>query len=322
VTDHMQFPGLSADTETPKAPQRADEARAQGCPFGQGGALAPHASHVPEANEGWHEAQLDFSKSMSYGDYLSLESILSAQHPLSPDHNEMLFIIQHQTSELWMKLALYELRAALGCVRRDELPPAFKMLARVSRILEQLVQAWNVLATMTPSEYTAMRPYLGASSGFQSYQYRQIEFLLGNKNAQMLKPHTHRPDVLAEVSAALEAPSFYDEVVRLLARRGFAIAPERLQRDWTQPTPHDPTVEAAWLEVYRNPSQHWDLYEMAEELVDLEDAFRQWRFRHVTTVERIIGFKQGTGGTSGAPYLRKMLDVVLFPELWHVRTVL
>jgi tryptophan 2,3-dioxygenase len=283
----------------------------------------PDASNGAQSStNGWHGARLDFSKSMSYGDYLSLDRILSAQHPLSPDHNEMLFIVQHQTSELWMKLALYELHAALDCVKRDALPPAFKMLARISRILEQLVQAWSVLATLTPSEYTAMRPYLGTSSGFQSYQYRQIEFLLGNKNVQMLKPHEHRPDVLAVVRAALEAPSFYDEVVRLLARRGFAIDPARLERDWTQPTIHDATVEAAWLEVYRNPSQHWELYEMAEELVDLEDAFRQWRFRHVTTVERIIGFKQGTGGTSGAPYLRKMLDVVLFPELWHVRTVL
>jgi tryptophan 2,3-dioxygenase len=330
MTDHMQTPGL------PGSPDESGAAQAQGgCPFGHGSgsAAAAHAAsapHVPAADNegdsdsdnGWHNAQLDFSKSMSYGDYLSLGSILSAQHPLSPDHNEMLFIIQHQTSELWMKLALYELRAALTAVHRDELPPAFKMLARVSRIMEQLVQAWSVLSTMTPSEYTAMRPYLGSSSGFQSHQYRQIEFLLGNKNELMLKPHAHRPDVLAEVQATLEAPSFYDEVIRLLARRGFAIAPERLERDWTQPTTHDASVEAAWLEVYRNPSQHWELYEMAEELVDLEDAFRQWRFRHVTTVERIIGFKQGTGGTSGALYLRKMLDVVLFPELWHVRTML
>ena len=316
MTDHMQRP---------------DDEPARGCPFGHGAAVGTHAAaaagsahapHVPGGGDGWHDAQLDFSESMSYGDYLSLGSILSAQHPLSPDHNEMLFIIQHQTSELWMKLGLYELRAALAAVCRDDLPPAFKMLARLSRILEQLVQAWSVLATMTPSEYTAMRPYLGASSGFQSYQYRQLEFLLGNKNEQMLKPHAHRPDVLAQVRATLEAPSFYDEVIRLLARRGFAIAPQRLNRDWTEPTQHDASVEAAWLEVYRNPSQHWELYEMAEELVDLEDAFRQWRFRHVTTVERIIGFKQGTGGTSGAPYLRKMLDVVLFPELWHVRTLL
>ncbi|MEZ2352755.1 tryptophan 2,3-dioxygenase [Caballeronia sp. RCC_10] len=289
----------------------------KGCPFGHGAAASPEGE-----KEGWHDAQLDFSDSMSYGDYLGLDSILTAQHPLSPDHNEMLFIVQHQTSELWMKLALYELRAALDSVHRDELPPAFKMLARVSRIFEQLVQAWNVLATMTPSEYTAMRPYLGASSGFQSHQYRQIEFLLGNKNVQMLKPHAHRPDILGQVRETLEMPSFYDEVIRLLARRGFDIAPERLERDWTQPTTHDASVEAAWLAVYRNPSEHWELYEMAEELVDLEDAFRQWRFRHVTTVERIIGFKQGTGGTAGAPYLRRMLDVVLFPELWHVRTVL
>lgn len=282
------------------------------------------ASSAPEPtyDAGWHNAQLDFSKSMSYGDYLSLDSILHAQHPLSPDHNEMLFIIQHQTSELWMKLALYELRAVLERVRHDRLPSAFKMLARVSRIMEQLVQAWNVLATLTPSEYTAMRPYLGSSSGFQSYQYRLIEFMLGNKNARMLAPYAHRPDVLAEVTAALEAPSLYDEVVRLIARRGFDIAPARLERDWTQPTTPDATVEAAWLAVYRNPSQYWGLYKMAESLVDLEDVFRQWRFRHVTTVERIIGNKQGTGGTSGATYLRKMLDVVLFPELWHVRTLL
>ncbi|MGN6665684.1 MAG: tryptophan 2,3-dioxygenase [Trinickia sp.] len=321
TTGHMRLPD-APDTAEPVA-----EA-AGGCPFGHGGEATPSdasakaAPHVPTTDAGWHDAQLDFSKSMSYGDYLSLGSILHAQHALSPDHNEMLFIIQHQTSELWMKLALYELRAALRNVQRDALPPAFKMLARVSRIMEQLVQAWSVLATLTPSEYTAMRPYLGSSSGFQSYQYRQIEFVLGNKNAQMLKPHAHRPEVFAEVKATLEAPSFYDEVVQLLARRGFAIAPDRLARDWTQPTAYDASVEAAWLEVYRNPSQHWELYEMAEELVDLEDAFRQWRFRHVTTVERIIGYKQGTGGTSGAPYLRKMLDVVLFPELWHVRTVL
>jgi tryptophan 2,3-dioxygenase len=303
-----------------------------GCPFGHG-ASAPGERGAAPAGEnaraagadspaGWHDAQLDFSESMSYGDYLSLDAVLNAQHPLSPDHNEMLFIIQHQTSELWMKLALYELHAALAAVKRDELPPAFKMLARVSRVLEQLVQAWNVLATMTPSEYTAMRPYLGASSGFQSYQYRQLEFLLGNKNAQMLKPHAHRPAVLAQVKATLEAPSLYDEVIRMLARRGFAIDAGRLERDWTEPTQYDPTVEGAWLEVYRNPSEHWDCYEMAEELVDLEDAFRQWRFRHVTTVERIIGFKQGTGGTAGVPYLRKMLDIVLFPELWRVRTLL
>jgi len=311
-------------TQLPDDPRAGAESAHGKRPSGSGvGAHTPHMSvDAPNESAGWHDARLDFSKSMSYGDYLHLDALLSAQHPLSPDHNEMLFIIQHQTSELWLKLALYELRAATAAVHRDELPPAFKMLARVSRIFEQLVQAWSVLATMTPSEYTAMRPYLGGSSGFQSYQYRLLEFMLGNKNPQMLKPHAHRPEIQDEVREALEAPSFYDEVVRLLARRGFDISPSRLERDWTQPTEHDASVEAAWLEVYRDPSRHWDLYEMAEELVDLEDEFRQWRFRHVTTVERIIGFKQGTGGTAGASYLRKMLDVVLFPELWHVRTVL
>ncbi|WP_353192946.1 tryptophan 2,3-dioxygenase [Pandoraea pnomenusa] len=318
----------SPDTKRDDQTSSTETTPAQGgCPFGHGagdaaqepsGAAAPTSANATQ----WHDAKLDFSKSMSYGDYLSLDPILNAQHPRSTDHNEMLFIIQHQTSELWMKLALFELQAASASVHDDQLPPAFKMLARVSRILEQLVQAWSVLATMTPSEYSSMRPSLGSSSGFQSYQYRILEFMLGNKNAAMLKPHEHRPDLYKQVEAALNAPSFYDEVVRLLARRGFEISPQRLERDWTKPTPHDKSVEAAWLEVYRNPSQHWELYEMAEELVDLEDAFRQWRFRHVTTVERIIGFKQGTGGTNGAPYLRKMLDVVLFPELWHVRTLL
>ncbi|MCI3205597.1 MULTISPECIES: tryptophan 2,3-dioxygenase [Pandoraea] len=326
-TSHV--PPSSTDTPAGEgAAPSPTQASSGGCPFGHrsdetAGAPKTEAPASMSANaNAWHDAQLDFSKSMSYGDYLSLDPILNAQHPRSTDHNEMLFIIQHQTSELWMKLALYELQAARTAVHNDELPPAFKMLARVSRILEQLVQAWSVLATMTPSEYSSMRPSLGSSSGFQSYQYRILEFMLGNKNVAMLQPHSHRPDLFQQVEAALKAPSFYDEVVRLLARRGFAIAPARLDRDWTKPTPHDKTVEAAWLEVYRNPSQHWELYEMAEELVDLEDAFRQWRFRHVTTVERIIGFKQGTGGTNGAPYLRKMLDVVLFPELWHVRTLL
>ncbi|WP_454722341.1 MULTISPECIES: tryptophan 2,3-dioxygenase [Cupriavidus] len=268
----------------------------------------------------WHDAQMDFAKDMSYGDYLALDQILTAQHPLSPEHNEMLFIVQHQTSELWMKLALHELRAARECVRNDQLPPAFKMLTRVSRIMEQLVQAWNVLATMTPPEYSAMRPYLGMSSGFQSYQYREIEFILGNKNAAMLRPHAHRPEHLALVETALRTPSLYDEAIRLMARRGFAIDAACVERDWTRPAGENASVEAAWLEVYRQPDAHWELYELGEKFVDLEDAFRQWRFRHVTTVERVIGFKRGTGGTEGVSYLRKMLDVVLFPELWKLRT--
>ena len=265
-------------------------------------------------------AKLDFARDMSYGDYLHLDQVLTAQHPLSPNHNEMLFIVQHQTSELWMKLMLHELRAAIGHIARDELPPAFKMLARVSRIMEQLVHAWDVLATMTPPEYSAIRPYLSSSSGFPSWQYRCIEFSLGNKNAAMLEPHAHRADLLEHVQAAYRAPSLYDEALRLLARRGLAVPATHTERDWTRPYASSDAVEAAWLVVYRDPEHHWDLYQLGEELTDLEDAFRLWRFRHVTTVERIIGFKRGTGGTSGVGYLRKMLDVVLFPEIWKLRT--
>ena len=266
------------------------------------------------------KAQLDFSQSMSYGDYLQIDTILSAQKPLSPAHDEMLFIIQHQTSELWMKLMLHELTAAVACIAKDDLGAAFKMLARVSKIMEQLVHAWDVLATMTPPEYSAIRPYLGPSSGFQSYQYRCIEFALGNKNAAMLKPHAHHPERLALVRSYYEAPSLYDESLRLLARQGLPIPDSHLNRDWTQPYQASPEVEAAWLTVYRAPEKYWDLYQLGEKLTDIEDAFRLWRFRHVTTVERIIGFKRGTGGTGGVSYLRKMLDVVLFPELWQLRT--
>ena len=268
------------------------------------------------------KAQLDFSRSMSYGDYLHLDALLDAQKPLSPDHNELLFIIQHQTSELWMKLMLHELRAAIANVAADELGAAFKMLSRVSKIMEQLVHAWDVLATMTPPEYSAIRPYLANSSGFQSAQYRCIEFALGNKNAAMLKPHQHRADLLAMVQAAFDAPSLYDEALRLLARRGIAIPASHTERDWTQPYEASEQVVEAWLVAYRAPKQHWDLYQLGEELTDLEDAFRLWRFRHVTTVERVIGFKRGTGGTGGVSYLRKMLDVVLFPEIWTLRTSL
>lgn len=267
-----------------------------------------------------HDAKLDFSADMSYGDYLHLDQVLTAQHPLSPDHNEMLFIVQHQTSELWMKLMLHELRAAIAAVAADSLPAAFKMLARVSKIMEQLVHAWDVLATMTPPEYSAIRPYLANSSGFQSWQYRCIEFSLGNKNAAMLKPHEHRPDLLAHVEAAWRAPSLYDEALRLMARRGLPVPASHVERDWTQPYVADDAVEQAWLAVYRAPETHWDLYQLGEELTDLEDAFRLWRFRHVTTVERVIGFKRGTGGTNGVGYLRKMLDTVLFPEIWKLRT--
>ena len=279
---------------------------------------APRGEHIVR-DEG---AQLDFSGDMSYGDYLQLDRILNAQKPLSPDHNELLFIVQHQTSELWMKLMLHELGAAVGAVARDQLQPAFKMLARVSKIMEQLVHAWDVLATMTPPEYSAIRPYLGHSSGFQSWQYRCIEFSLGNKNAAMLQPHAHLPDLLATVEAAWRAPGLYDEALRLLARRGIAVPASHLERDWTQPYTPDAAVEQAWLTVYRDPQRHWDLYQLGEELTDLEDAFRLWRFRHLTTVERVIGFKRGTGGTGGVSYLRRMLDTELFPELWALRTQL
>lgn len=282
--------------------------------------MSMNTSERPEDIVRNEKAQLDYARDMTYSDYLHLDELLGAQHPLSPEHNEMLFIVQHQTSELWMKLMLHELRAAIANVAQDRLPPAFKMLARVSKIMEQLVHAWDVLATMTPPEYSALRPYLAHSSGFQSHQYRQIEFLLGNKNAAMLKPHAHRPDLLAPVQAAFEAPSLYDESLRLLARNGLELPASHLDRDWTQPYRADADVEAAWLAVYRQPEHYWNLYQLGEKLTDLEDAFRQWRFRHVTTVERVIGFKRGTGGTSGVAYLRKMLDVVLFPEIWALRT--
>jgi tryptophan 2,3-dioxygenase len=255
-----------------------------------------------------------------YGDYLHLDEILGAQHPRSPDHNEMLFIVQHQTSELWIKLMLHELRAARSAIAGDELPSAFKMLARVSRIMEQLVHSWDVLATMTPPEYSAIRPFLATSSGFQSWQYRVLEFLLGNKKRSMLEPHRHRPTAFAEVETALSEPSLYDETLRLLDRRGVPVPESHLDRDWTQPYTASEDVMEAWLVVYRDPTQHWDLYQLGEELTDLEDAFRLWRFRHVTTVERIIGSRMGTGGTSGVGYLRSMLDVVLFPEIWELRT--
>jgi len=256
----------------------------------------------------------------SYGDYLALDKLLGAQKPRSTNHNEMLFIIQHQTTELWLKLVLHELRAARARIATDDLAPAFKMLARVSRIMAQLIQAWDVLSTLTPSEYLAFRDTLGKASGFQSQQYRLIEFLLGNRNPGMLAPHRHRQDLHDQLAAELASPSLYDEAIRFLARRGFALSPAAVTRDWSVARAPDPTVEAAWIAAYRDPSHHWEVYELAEELVDLEDYFRQWRFRHVTTVERVIGSRRGTGGTAGVPYLKSLLEVRLFPELWDLRT--
>jgi len=274
---------------------------------------------TPADHEG---ARLDFSGAMSYGDYLRLDTMLGAQQPRSSDHNEMLFIVQHQASELWMKLVLHELSAARDHVRRDDLQPAFKMLARVARIMAQLNQSWDVLSTLTPAEYSSFRDSLGASSGFQSYQYRRIEFLLGNKSAVTMEPHRHRPDLFEPLAQALAEPSLYDEAIRVLAKRGLPIDPACVERDWRVCHAFNESVCAAWVEVYRNTQKHWDLYELAEKLVDLEDAFRQWRFRHATTVERVIGFKRGTGGTAGVAYLRRLLDIVLFPELWRARTEL
>jgi tryptophan 2,3-dioxygenase len=267
-------------------------------------------------------ALTDFSSRMSYGDYLQLDKILNAQSPLSKAHDEMLFIIQHQTSELWMKLAIHELSAAARTIAQDELQPAFKMLARVARIMEQLNSAWDVLRTMTPSEYTHFRSSLGQSSGLQSYQYRAIEYLAGNKNVAMLKPHEHRQELYDWLDGLRHRPSLYDEAIAILKRRGFAIDSIVLEGDKAEPYQRNDSVKAAWVQIYRDPARYWELYELAEKLVDFEDYFRRWRFNHVTTVERVIGFKRGTGGTSGVAYLRRMLEVVLFPELWDARTEL
>ena len=268
------------------------------------------------------EAHTDFAGAMSYGDYLQLDTLLRAQQPRSDSHDEMLFIIIHQATELWMKLTLHELDAARRLIMADDLAPAFKHLARVSRIQSQLIQSWDVLSTMTPSDYSRFRDALGRSSGFQSAQYRLIEFALGNKQDAMLAPHKHRADVNAQLERALATPSIYDEAIRLLARRGFAIDSAVLERDVREPYHADPSVLTAWARVYRDPKRYWDLYQLAEELIDLEDWFQQWRFRHVTTVQRIIGRKRGTGGTAGVGYLRQVLDVTFFPELWDVRTEL
>ncbi|MDP5307090.1 tryptophan 2,3-dioxygenase [Paracoccus spongiarum] len=262
---------------------------------------------------------MSFRDRMSYGDYLGLDAVLSAQHPRSAAHDEMLFIIQHQTSELWMKLALHEMDAARGLIAAGDLQPAFKMLARVARIMEQLNSAWDVLRTMTPSDYTDFRAALGESSGFQSWQYRMIEFVAGNRNMAMIGPHEHRPDLAGALRSEAARPSLYDVVLGRLAVAGFDVAP-RSRLD----CPHQPeaAVIAAWERVYRDPRTHWELYELAEKLMDFEDYFRRWRFNHVTTVERVIGFKRGTGGTGGVSYLRRMLEAVLFPDLWQVRTQL
>lgn len=257
---------------------------------------------------------------MSYGDYLNLEKLLSAQHPASEQHDEMLFVIIHQVTELWMKLSLHELNAVHAQIRSGELDPAFKMLSRVARIQSQLVQSWEVLSTMTPSDYASFRGQLGKSSGFQSFQYRAIEFLLGNKNPQIIEVFRSDGEVYERLKRALERPSIYDEALRLLSRRGLSIPRSKLERDFSRPYERDDEVETAWQEVYRDVKTHWDLYELAEKLVDLEQKFQQWRFSHMKTVERIIGLKRGTGGSSGVKYLNEVLKLCFFPELWSVRT--
>ncbi|MBR9863385.1 MAG: tryptophan 2,3-dioxygenase [Rhodobacteraceae bacterium] len=268
------------------------------------------------------EATLSFKDKMSYTDYLGLDAILTAQHPLSDAHDEMLFIVQHQASEVWLRLAIYELNAARDLIARNETRPAFKMLTRVARIFEQLNSAWDVLRTMTPSEYTQFRDALGHSSGFQSHQYRLVEYLVGNRNHTMLKPHEHRYDLHQALVDELARPSLYDVVLRHLAGLGFDVPEDVLERDVAVKLPHNDGVQAVWKEIYQDPHKHWLAYELAEKLVDFEDYFRRWRFNHVTTVERIIGNKKGTGGTGGVSYLQNMLKVELFPELWSVRTVL
>ncbi len=267
-------------------------------------------------------AQMSFDGRMSYGDYLHLDAVLGAQHPQSAAHDEMLFIIQHQTSELWMRLAIHELGAARDALSSGSARPAFKMLTRVARIFEQLNNAWDVLRTMTPSEYTEFRASLGQSSGFQSWQYRMIEFAVGNRNVAMIEPHAHRPGIADMLRAELTRPSLYDTALRLLDAAGHTVPEQVLGRDLSRPYRADDGVMEAWAQVYRDPQANWELYELAEKLVDFEDYFRRWRFNHVTTVERIIGFKRGTGGTSGTAYLRRMLEVEIFPELWHLRTAL
>jgi tryptophan 2,3-dioxygenase len=262
----------------------------------------------------------DLGASQSYGDYLQLGKILDAQKPLSTEHDEMLFIVVHQTSELWMRLFLHELGGVLACVQRDDLDPSFKMLGRISRVQNQLIATWEVLSTMTPAEYSAFRNALGRSSGFQSWQYRLLEFQLGNKHAEMLAVHQRDPEAHAALARALEAPSLYDEVLRLLSRRGYGIPESHLARDFREPYSASKQVAGAWLGVYHNAEKDWDLYELAERLVDLDHKFQLWRVHHLKTVERIIGYKPGTGGTGGVSYLAKALELKFFPELWQVRT--
>ena len=276
---------------------------------------------VPESRIG-DDIHVDLANRMTYGDYLQIKTLLSAQKPLTDKHDEHLFIIIHHVQELWLNLMAHELEAAIAFIGRDQLAPAFKSMARMTRILEQMISAWNVLSTMTPSDYLEFRNALGQSSGFQSFQYRMVEFRLGAKDPKMLLPHRHDTQNYERLKAALDAPSLYDVSLMLLKRRGFAIPDEVVNRDFSVRHVFSDAVRDAWMTIYRNSRENFEVYELAEELVDLEDWFQQWRFRHMKTVERIIGFKRGTGGSSGVAFLKSALDHSFFPELWAVRTEL
>jgi tryptophan 2,3-dioxygenase len=281
-----------------------------GCPF----------SGDANKRELEQDIHTDFDNDMSYGDYLKLDQVLSAQTPLSKEHDEMLFIVIHQSSELWLKLAGHELEKAVQCLRENNFGPAFKVIARVKQIFIQLTQSWNILSTLTPVDYLKFRDDLGRSSGFQSQGYRKLEFLLGNKNSDMLKVHQKNSGAYQELELLLNSPSLYDEVIKALVKAGFSIDDNVLNRDVTQAYQSNESVVKAWLTVYQEPEKHFELYELAEKLVDIEDSFQQWRFKHMYTVQRIIGYKKGTGGSSGVGFLKKALDVSFFPELFEVRT--
>lgn len=279
----------------------------------------PHQNNYRKLEESIHT---DFKDDMSYGDYLQLNKILDAQSPLSSEHDEMLFIVIHQASELWLKLAGHELAAAMKFIEREEFGPAFKVISRVKQIFVQLTQSWNILSTLTPVDYLKFRDDLGKSSGFQSFGYRAIEFMLGNKNKELIEVHSANPQAYETLNRLSEAPSLYDIVIRIMAKRGFDINSDLLNRDVTEPYNADATVLAAWVKVYENSDQHFELYELAEKLMDIEDSFQNWRFKHMYTVQRIIGNKVGTGGSSGVEFLKKALDISFFPELLELRTKL
>lgn len=302
------------NSSSKKSPNDAEKV-ASGCPFHQSNINSPDNTRPLEA--GIHQ---NFSNEMSYGDYLKLTQVLSAQRPLTQEHDEMLFIIIHQTSELWLKLAGHELQSAINFIKAENYGPAFKVIARVKQIFLQLTQSWNILSTLTPSDYLKFRDDLGKSSGFQSYGYRKLEFLLGNKNADMLKVHQPNSEAYQELDSLLKRNSLYDEVIIALEKNGFKIDDTTRQRDITQGYQRNDSVLNAWLSVYQQPETYFELYELAEKLVDIEDSFQQWRFKHMYTVQRIIGYKKGTGGSSGVGFLKKALDVSFFPELFEVRT--